>query len=113
MLMALRYDSSRFTKDADFSTREKYAKGDEAALLAELDAQLILANDQLPYDVLCRRQKAEMRPARPDADFPTLGLGPVNTKDARCVVLQKALSKAQNEAGVGPRRGFATPRKAF
>jgi methyl-accepting chemotaxis protein len=40
-------------------------------------------------------------------------LGPVNTKDARCVVRQKALSKAQNEAGVGPRRGFATPRKAF
>ena len=40
-------------------------------------------------------------------------LGPVNTKDARCVVLQKALSKAQNEAGAGPRRGFATPRKAF
>ncbi len=74
MLMALRYDSSRFTKDADFSTRDKYAKGDEAALLAELDAQLTLANEQLPYDVLCRRQKAEMRPARPDANFPTLSL---------------------------------------
>jgi len=74
MLMALRYDSSRFTKDADFSTRDKYAKGDEDALLTELDAQLILANDQLPYDVQCRRQKAELRPARPDAHFPTLSL---------------------------------------
>lgn len=71
MLMALRYDSSRFTKDADFSTRDKYAKGDEDALLAELDSQLILANDQLPYDVQCRRQRAELRPARPDAHFPT------------------------------------------
>gem|GEM_PF-5348840 len=40
-------------------------------------------------------------------------LGPVNTKDARYVVLQKALSKAQNEAWAGPRGGFATPRKAF
>ncbi len=74
MLMALRYDSSRFTKDADFSTRDKYAKGDEAALLAELDVQLTLANEQLPYEVLCRRQKAETRPARPDATFPTLSL---------------------------------------
>ena|GEM_PF-5084733 len=37
-------------------------------------------------------------------------LGPVHTKDARCVVLQKALSKAQNEARAGPRRGFATLR---
>ena len=48
MLMALRYDSSRFTKDADFSTRDKYAKGDEASLLAELDAQLTSANEQFP-----------------------------------------------------------------
>lgn len=74
MLMAIRYDSSRFTKDADFSTRDRYAKGDETALLVELDAQLVLANEQFSYDVLCRRQKAGMRPARPGANFPTLGL---------------------------------------
>jgi hypothetical protein len=74
MLMAIKYDSTRFTKDADFSTRDKYAKGDEAALLAELDAQLTLVNEQFPYDVMCRRQKAEMRPPRADANFPTLGL---------------------------------------
>lgn len=74
MLMALRYDSSRFTKDADFSTQDKYAKGDEAGLLAELDAQLVLANEQFPYDVMCRPQKTEMRPPRADANFPTLGL---------------------------------------
>jgi branched-chain amino acid transport system substrate-binding protein len=46
-------------------------------------------------------------------DGKVFALGPANTKDARCVVLQKALSKAQNEAGVTPRRGFATLRKAF
>lgn len=74
MLMAIRYDSSRFTKDADFSTRDRYAQGDEHALLQALDAQLTLANEQLPYDVMCRRQKAELRPPRPDANFPTLGL---------------------------------------
>ena len=74
MLMAIRYDSSRFTKDADFSTRQRYAIGDETGLLAELDAQLTVVNEQFSYDVLCRRQKSEMRPARPDANFPTLSL---------------------------------------
>ncbi len=74
MLMAIRYGSSRFTRDADFSTRDRYAKGDEAGLLAEFDAQMALANEQFSYDVMCRRQKAEIRPASPDANFPTLGL---------------------------------------
>ena len=35
LLMAIRYDSTRFTRDVDFSTREKYASGSEQALLAE------------------------------------------------------------------------------
>lgn len=74
LLMAIRYDSSRFTRDADFSTREKYAKNAEHALLDELDLQLELANDKLPYDILCRRQRAEVRPAHEGAQFPTLTL---------------------------------------
>jgi predicted nucleotidyltransferase component of viral defense system len=74
MLMAIRYNSDRFTKDADFSTREKYLKGSEESLLAELDAQIDLANEQLPYDVMCRRQRSELRPPRGDASFPTLQL---------------------------------------
>lgn len=40
LLMAIRYDSTRFTRDVDFSTREKYAPGSEQVLLAELDQQL-------------------------------------------------------------------------
>lgn len=74
MLMAIRYDSSRFTRDADFSTRQKYAKNSEHELLAELDQQLVMANDLLPYDTMCRRQRTEIRPARADAQFPTLSL---------------------------------------
>lgn len=74
MLMAIRYDSSRFTKDADFSTREKYAKNSEKELLEELDRQLVLANDQLPYDTMCRRQRAVINPPRADAKFPTLSV---------------------------------------
>jgi hypothetical protein len=56
MLMAIRYDSTRFTRDADFSTTEKHDKGSEDALLAELDAQIDLANDQLsmPFAITIR-----------------------------------------------------------
>ncbi len=43
MLMALRYESSRFTKDADFSTHELYEIGNEKELIAELEVQLSLA----------------------------------------------------------------------
>ena len=53
MLMALRYESSRFTKNADFSTREHYVQGNEIELIAELDAQLSLATAELHYDGSC------------------------------------------------------------
>lgn len=49
MLMAIRYDSTRFTKDADFSTQAHFAKGDDEAMLKELDQQITLANERLPY----------------------------------------------------------------
>jgi predicted nucleotidyltransferase component of viral defense system len=75
LLMAIRYDSTRFTKDADFSTHDRYAKGDDATLLEELDKQLILASDQLPYDTICRRQRTRMDPVPPeDNDFPGMKL---------------------------------------
>ncbi len=74
MLMAIRYDSTRFTRDADFSTTEKHDKGSEDALLAELDAQIDLANDQLSYDTMCLRQSAKLNPKTPDASFPTLNI---------------------------------------
>ena len=57
MLMALRYESSRFTKDADFSTKALYVSGDENELLTELDAQLALANAETNYDTMCVIQR--------------------------------------------------------
>jgi predicted nucleotidyltransferase component of viral defense system len=74
LLMAVRYDSTRFTRDVDFSTRERYAEDRQAALLTELDAQLDWANDTLPYDTLCRRQTTKLDPARADATYPTLAI---------------------------------------
>ncbi|MBU6467905.1 MAG: nucleotidyl transferase AbiEii/AbiGii toxin family protein [Betaproteobacteria bacterium] len=73
-LMAIRYDSTRFTRDVDFSTRDKYTKADHDSLLSELDAQIQSANDQLPYDTMCRRQATKLEPSRDDASFPTLSV---------------------------------------
>jgi hypothetical protein len=72
MLMAIRYNSSRFTKDADFSTREKYLEGNEQILLQTLNEQIDIANETLPYDTMCRCQRYELKPRRADATYPTL-----------------------------------------
>lgn len=74
MLMALRYESSRFTKDADFSTKALYVSGDENELLAELDAQLSLANAETDYDTMCALQRSKLMPPGPEKTFPTLAL---------------------------------------
>lgn len=92
MLMAIRYDSSRFTKDADFSTRDKYAKSSEQNLLEELDQQLTIANDQLPYDTMCKRQRTEIRPPRADAKFPTLSLSIGYAQRSRAQAMAKLSS---------------------
>lgn len=72
LLMAIRYDSTRFTRDIDFSTIEKHRQADEVALLAELDEQLVWANEHLSYDTICLRQNAKLNPKSPQASFPTL-----------------------------------------
>lgn len=74
MLMAIRYNSSRFTKDTDFSTKEKYTKDNEQALIKELSQQLDYVNETLSYDTMCRCQRYEIRPSRENAVFPTLTL---------------------------------------
>lgn len=93
LLMALRYDSSRFTKDADFSTRALYETGDEQALLAALDAQLVRANAQTHYDTLCGIQRAKMMPAGPDKTFPTLSLSVGYAARSHPRALQRLLAK--------------------
>lgn len=92
ILMAIRYDSSRFTKDVDFSTRQKYAKNSERELLEEIDQQLAVANDQLPYDTMCRRQRTEIKPPRVDAKFPTLSLSIGYAQRSRPAAVSKLAS---------------------
>jgi hypothetical protein len=63
MLMAIRYGSSRFTKNTDFSTVDMYKSGDEKAILAELDKQLdaILAFAGLLARLLVARAERDRR----------------------------------------------------
>jgi Nucleotidyl transferase AbiEii toxin, Type IV TA system len=91
-LMAIRYDSTRFTRDADFSTRERYSRSSELALLQAFDDQLMLANEQLSYDVMCRRQTMERRPPRADATFPTLNMSIGYAQRSKPRELQRLLS---------------------
>lgn len=74
ILMAIRYNSSRYTRDADFSTRDTYLASDKETLLGELTDQIDLMNNHLPYDTMCRLQTHKLVPPREDASFPTLEL---------------------------------------
>ncbi|MCW5257976.1 nucleotidyl transferase AbiEii/AbiGii toxin family protein [Verminephrobacter aporrectodeae subsp. tuberculatae] len=93
MLMAIRYDSSRFTRDIDFSTRAPYAIGNETILLNKLDEQLILANGRFTYDVMCMRQRSIIRPKKPGANFPTLNLSIGYARQSNPRELSKLLAK--------------------
>lgn len=62
LLMAIRYDSSRYTRDLDFSTTDSYATADVEALLAEFEAGLALAEERLPYGTACQLQSSKVEP---------------------------------------------------
>lgn len=72
ILLALRYEGPRFTKDIDFSTRKRLQGFDKDQLLEELKNSLAITVEQLPYDLDCRVQSHELKPPREDATFPTL-----------------------------------------
>lgn len=62
LLLAIRYDSSRYTRDLDFSTKDKYTAESADVLLAELREGLVTAENRLPYDTLCRLQSHKVQP---------------------------------------------------
>ncbi|WP_285412470.1 nucleotidyl transferase AbiEii/AbiGii toxin family protein [Variovorax sp. efr-133-TYG-130] len=62
LLLAIRYDSSRYTRDLDFSTRERYTAESADATLAELKDGLLSAEDRLPYATACRLQSHKVQP---------------------------------------------------
>lgn len=74
LLMAIRYSSTRFTKDIDFSTHDTYREGDEDKLVALLGQQIDIAASKLNYDTTCLVQRFRIQPKRPDKTFPSLAL---------------------------------------
>lgn len=71
VLLALRYKSTRFTKDIDFSTSELYTSFDKDNFLLELTSNLAIAVESLPYGLDCRIQSEEICP-KSGGTFPTL-----------------------------------------
>ncbi|MCE2745641.1 MAG: nucleotidyl transferase AbiEii/AbiGii toxin family protein [Burkholderiales bacterium] len=74
MLMAIRYNSTRFTRDADFSTTALYQQGNEKELIEELEAQIQYCNQLLSYNTHCTVQSSKISPPGNNRTHPTLKL---------------------------------------
>lgn len=73
ILMALCYDSSRFTRDIDLSQTSKYQKGDEDKLLSELNDAIQNSVQELSYGLDCRIQSSQLKPpSEKNPTFPVL-----------------------------------------
>ena len=73
VLLALRYRSSRFTRDIDFSTSRTIQNVDVPALLATVEEALAPISADNEHGLALRLQSHEIRPPnRPDMTFPTL-----------------------------------------
>ena len=62
LLLAIRYDSSRFTRDLDFSTTAQYQADTADQLLDEFEKGLIDAENRLFYETTCRLQSRRVEP---------------------------------------------------
>jgi len=73
ILLAIRYQSHRYTKDIDFSTPKKMSEFDLEEFKTSLNQSLIDTVEYLTYDLDCRVQHCRIQPAnRPDATFPEI-----------------------------------------
>ncbi|MEZ8495227.1 nucleotidyl transferase AbiEii/AbiGii toxin family protein [Vibrio splendidus] len=83
MLLGIRYNSSRFTEDIDFSTAEKLADIDKDEFEDELNDSLQESADTFPYTVKCIVQSIKIQPKGGNVTFPSFNLkiGYANTKN--------------------------------
>lgn len=72
LLLAIQYQSRRYTKDIDFSTKSRYSDFNTDYFLSELQKGLNSACAKLPYETDCKIQSHKLNPKNPDATFPTL-----------------------------------------
>ena len=73
LLLAVRYHSSRFTRDIDFSTSKRLQEVDLPALLAMIAEALASVSADNEHAMALRLQSHEIKPPnRPGVNFPTL-----------------------------------------
>ncbi|SDE55477.1 nucleotidyl transferase AbiEii/AbiGii toxin family protein [Rhodospira trueperi] len=72
MLMALAFGSSRYTKDIDFSTRQRLSAFDLDRFRTDLDAALRRTSDSLGYPILCAVRTCKQQPPGADRTHPTI-----------------------------------------
>ena len=85
ILLALGYESTRFTRDIDFSTEIMLQEFNVEEFIAKFDAALVDTIDQLEYDIDCKVQGCKQQPPRENATFPTfeIRVGYANRSDQR------------------------------
>jgi predicted nucleotidyltransferase component of viral defense system len=71
VLLAICFKGTRFTKDIDFSTSDRYLTFDEDRFIDELKTNLLFAVESLPYELDCRMQTYALNPKK-GGTFPTL-----------------------------------------
>lgn len=83
IVLALDYESTRFTRDIDFSSEITLQKFDISKFIARFSSALVEAVDRLTYDVDCAIQGWKQQPPRDDATFPTIqiNVGYANRSD--------------------------------
>jgi len=64
ILMALHYDSPRFTTDIDFSTPEAFTEQAEKEVVQLMSESLVAVSNELDYDIDCRLQGYKIKPSR-------------------------------------------------
>lgn len=73
ILLAVRYQSHRYTKDIDFSTSKKLDEIDPDQIKDALNRSFIETAEVLVYELDCRVQSCRIQPAnQPDASFPSV-----------------------------------------
>jgi predicted nucleotidyltransferase component of viral defense system len=72
VLLALSYNSPRFTKDIDFSTATRRPEFDLDEFRRHLDDSLINTVEALDYGLDCRIQSCVLSPKSEDATWPTI-----------------------------------------
>ncbi|MEJ2406251.1 MAG: nucleotidyl transferase AbiEii/AbiGii toxin family protein, partial [Candidatus Thiodiazotropha sp.] len=73
ILLAIRYQSHRYTKDIDFSTSLLLGDIDKDETAEKLDKSMALMSEAFEYEMECRVQSCRIQPAnKPDAQFPSI-----------------------------------------